>query len=275
MFEEEDTFGFTFQEVGKRDATKTLERINELDSKLYHSLHAAEISTRTIETVHTSRSEFLDQPEIGDSAAYFRMHRFDDQNQDEDGTIEVNEWARNFHFLRAEGSKITCPKSFIDPQKQSDTFSAMNKLSPDENSHYFEVHTPSKLETMDLSITGTQIPVGAPLLENDEENFSINGVLEEVLALDCSDFYNNSKEKIYLDDAINPEGFEDREAVLTLRKKIWPVIVDTLRPFVEQVLTAAQKHNVVFMETANEEEPVNEGGDNLFADGGDEYSDWE
>jgi len=196
-------FYSSFEDVGKKVASKTQAKILSIDEKLFSDSDKRKYLEERQNLTETPR----ESADMECSPDNFFNGRYIEKQFDED--LELYQWCQAFPYLRLTGNAI---KHYELGSLENEIPIAANNKQIDENSHYFEddmlVDTSPVNESVELSITGKCLPMSPLTKANDEEIFACDGVVEEILALD---FQGNDDSDKGLENGISPQAADKLE----------------------------------------------------------------
>ncbi len=208
-----------FKEASENFSTKIEKAFIELEDSLYSPINSLNKSDE-FEDIHNN----FRNPTVG----------YDAHVQPVD-TKELNLWKRNFPYLRVTGTNIL--KCDDDDNKVLDNIKEISEIIYNRNCNFEHVDTNST-DLTDLVVYGQNIPIVSNVqdkmeVDDDQDSVEIvDGILEEIIAIDMIDDSSHNEDEL---DSINPEIVKKTELVDALVDCIWPDIIDTLGPLIEDI----------------------------------------
>eukprot|EP01035_Chromulina_nebulosa_P038623 gene38623-52179_t len=208
-------FYSSFEDVGRKVASKTLTKIIRINDKLFSEQQQQQVPSN-MERIHDlpeTDETFVDM-ECPPDDNLFYGHRYIEKRFDEDS--EINQWSQVYPHLRLTGTAMKYDEgTFLEEYSENDLKTVNNKSNA-ENSHYFEENMLLDISefsdvSQELKITGQKLSVFPSSIRTNEEIFAVDGVVEEILALNCqgNDNYCDSDYEIDYDNS--PEAVDKLE----------------------------------------------------------------
>jgi hypothetical protein len=228
--------GFTFDELERKEAEKSVSALIEIDKKLYQDADPIIPNAENDEN---------------DKYRRYESHGYE-ANYDVVDDKEILQWRRAFPYLQVTGTKMSTP--FLTDQLEIPIKKKINTVSMD---YYLEdlgvLHLRDSVN--ELSIKGFAIkPTKMSnldydfVVEDEGEYLARDGILEEVLDIDCISMETSSKEftssvnEDRENSCLTPGATKHEEVINLLFAEMWPDIVEALGPFIQQVLDVTKEH---------------------------------
>jgi hypothetical protein len=227
--------GFTFDELERKEAEKSVLALIEIDRKLYQDTDPV-----------------VSHIEVDDNDKYrrYESHGYE-ANYDVVEDKEILQWRRAFPYLQVVGTKISTPfiaeSSDVPIKKKTNTVSMDNYLE-DLGILQFR-DSVNELSIVGKAIKSTSLTEldHAFVVEDEGEYIARDGILEEIIDIDCistdvspKDFTSGDEDKE--NSCPTPVTTKRDEVINLLFATIWPDIVQTLGPFIQQVIDVTKEH---------------------------------
>lgn len=283
---------FSFEAVGRNVAAKTAKSLDELENKLYdlETFNETVDSKAEAEPAVDIQDAFASDFDTDMDYAYFRQQSSINQNL---GTqCELQEWSKAFQYLRVSGQHLSTPPHDVEKyesniqedidRKISSNFGVLSKCTEPRAHHFDSILRLDSAETIITSGHRIGEACEFALLQfyEREEIFSMDGILEEIIAIDNIDLIDNSnsskRNDERLEDVQSPLHSNESEAFESIRDQVWPIAVKKLGPLIRRVISVARELQIVFGEDTEEVERDSDDFDRIenFVNNDDEFSDW-
>ena len=278
--EDEDVFfsgggGLSFAALGRKEAESTGASLLALEARLYKA--GVELG-----------GEGEEEEEVGPAVDEFR--RFESMGYEAHTDCveesEIKSWRRKFHYLRIEGkaasinslsSSSSTSSSSLEHgilgeefERDSGLFSLKSTSEKKIENEKEQCSVPSPPFSKDdsflsLVVTGQRVVLHTSLLEvgkeGEEEVILSEGVLEEIIDINCSsssakkgnnDESKDTQKQQYLHSPpVSPVACRRDEAITVLLEAVWPDCVDALAPLVSRLVAAAREANITYQKEAD------------------------
>jgi hypothetical protein len=166
-------------------------------------------------------------------------------------TQEMAKWSSSFSFIRVRGIAIKNNNSTTTEEVESLSNFLVNDICNSPSQPFKE----RCLNSFDLSVKGKSKLISIAI-DTDEELFASHGTVEEIIDFDCLDNeISIETENNFLNSPpLSPFACKREETVALIFKSIWPDIVHSLQPLVENVITTCVKTNYKYSEDIDQHE---------------------
>ena len=248
FFNDDEGEGFSFADIERQEASGTMKMLLDIDDKLY----CDDVSeNKPVTQINTDNED-------GDGFNHYRRYEFDGYQAHSEGvdSDEINSWKEAMGpYLMVVGKSICIAheqpdsdlmlQEIVPPQDNFDFItSSSTSINNNSFSNLESVEKDDDLKSSDnvnsLVIIGKQIELSHIPVDTTHTNEGVNddvdvseGILEEVIAIDLSGIYDDKKSDSL---PLSPRSAIHDELVSLYFDKIWPDVVNELRPLIRKVV---------------------------------------